>query len=312
MREVLHTIAKTRAADLPVLIRGETGTGKELIARYVHTHSHLRDMPFVKVNCAAIPALLLESELLGYVKGAFTGATETKPGLVEMASGGTLFLDEIGDMEPSLQSKLLHLLQDGRYTPVGAGEERRARARIICATHCELEQAMVEGSFRSDLFYRLDGITLQLSPLRDRREDIPALCEYFREQMRLRYLRRAMPLAALTLYVISQWRWPGNIRQLEGWVLRQVVLGEHQALNLELSRQCASAETPAGELHGDGHLKPASRKSAQAAEFALILRRLAANHWNRRAAAQDLKISYRSLMYKLRDAGFPSTRRKTT
>lgn len=310
MRDVHNTIARTCNTDLPVLIRGETGTGKELIARHIHSRSNLREAPFVKVNCAAIPIHLLESELLGYEKGAFTGANDAKPGLVELASGGTLFLDEIGDMEMALQSKLLHLLQDGRYARIGAGEERHARVRIICATNCDLEHAVAEGTFRSDLFYRIDVITFQLSALRDRREDIPNLCEHFRRKLGKRYGRQTQPLSDVALHLLQQWAWPGNIRELENWVMREIVLGSHEALSYELNRQCAALRTMAHGRGQEGALKQVSRESARAAERAMILKHLEANQWNRRKTSKDLNISYRSLLYKLREAGIPSTRRK--
>ena len=309
MHEVFNTIARTCDTELPILIRGETGTGKELIARYVHARSKLRDAPFVKVNCAAIPIHLLESELLGYEKGAFTGAYETKPGLVELASGGTLFLDEIGDMDASLQSKLLHVLQEGRYARLG-GEERRERVRIICATNCDLDNAVSTGLFRSDLFFRIDGITLRLSALRNRREDIPQLCEHFRKKLGERFGRQPPPLGEITLHLFSQWQWPGNIRELENWVMREIVLGVHEALSFELNRQYMAVRFQADAHAWEGPLKQASRESARAAERAVILKHLEANHWNRRRTSKDLNISYRSLLYKLREAGIPSTRHK--
>jgi two-component system response regulator AtoC len=309
MREVLKTIIRTSHTELPVLIRGETGTGKEMVARYVHACSKLRNGPFVKVNCAAIPVHLLESELLGYEKGAFTGAGEAKPGLVELASGGTLFLDEIGDMNSSLQSKMLHLLQDGRYVRVGGAEERRARVRIVCATNSDLEHAVEEGTFRADLFYRIDVITLRLSALRDRREDIPQLCEHFREKLGKRLGLPTAPLSKLTLHLLQQLSWSGNIRELENWVTREIVLGPNEALSHELARQFAAASTLANRQF-DGQLKQRSRESARAAERALILKQLEANHWNRRKTSRDLNISYRSLLYKLREAGVPSIRRR--
>jgi two-component system, NtrC family, response regulator AtoC len=309
MQEVLETIARTCDTEIPILIRGETGTGKELVARYIHARSALRDAPFVKVNCAAIPYHLLESELLGYEKGAFTGANEAKPGLVELASGGTLFLDEIGDMDPALQTKILHVVQEGRYVRIGAGEERRACVRIICATNCDLEDAVSTGSFRSDLFYRIDGITLRLSPLRHRRKDIPQLCEHLREKFAKRFARHAAPLSEITLHLFSKWQWPGNIRELENWIMREVVLGLHEALSFEIQRQCAAARYRTGAQGWEGPLKQASRESARAAEQAVILKQLEANHWNRRRTAKELNISYRSLLYKLREAGLPSARR---
>ena len=312
MQEVRNTIARICDTDLSVLILGETGTGKEVTARHIHARSKYRDAPFVKLNCAAIPANLLESELLGYEKGAFTGANESKPGIVELANGGTLFLDEIGDMAAPLQSKLLHLLQDGRYTRVGGREDRQSRIRVICATNCDLEGAVSTHTFRSDLFYRIDVITLRLSPLRERTPDIPQLCEYLMDKLGKRYGRRVPPLTETTLHVLSQWRWPGNIRELENWIMRHIVLGDHEALEAELSRQLAFAGSVGGRRLGACHLKDTSRRSVRAAEQAIILSRLSANQWNRSKTSKELNMSYRSLLYKLKDIGVPSRRRKKT
>jgi len=309
MQEVSITIARTCDTGLPVLIRGETGTGKELIARYVHCRSRLREAPFVKVNCAAIPVHLLESELLGYEKGAFTGANESKPGLVEMANGGTLFLDEIGDMDASLQTKLLHLLQDGRYSRIGSEEDRHAKIRIICATNCDLEQAVIEGKFRSDLFYRIDVICLRLSPLRERREDISALAQHFIDKINKKYCLRTATLSEVTVHLISQWQWPGNIREFENWIMRAMVLGVSDALGSELNRQILAMGKSNGGHAQVVRLKEASKELVWAAERALILKHLEANHWNRRKTARELNICYRSLLYKLQQAGVPSLRR---
>lgn len=309
MLKVAETIARTCDTDLPVLIRGETGTGKELIARYVHCRSRLRNAPFVKVNCAAIPVHLLESELLGYEKGAFTGANETKPGLVELANGGTLFLDEIGDMDASLQTKLLHLLQDGRYARIGSEEDRHAKVRIICATNCDLEQAVTEGKFRSDLFYRIDVICLRLSPLRERSEDIPALAQHFIDKLNRKFSLSTSALSEVTVYLISQWQWPGNIREFENWITRAMVLGVHDALGSELNRQLLAASKSSHNRADGIRMKEASKDLAWAAERALILKQLEANQWNRRKTARELNICYRSLLYKLQQAGVPSLRR---
>jgi len=308
MLDVMNTIERVSDTDLSILIRGETGTGKELVARYVHARSHLRDAAFVKLNCAAIPLHLLESELMGYEKGAFTGAHKSKPGLIELADGGTLFLDEIGDMDAALQAKLLHLLQDGRYARVGAQEERRAQVRIICATNSDLEEALEKGTFRSDLFYRIEMITLHLLPLRDRREDIPTLCDYFRQKLAKKFSCNPDPLSPTTLQLVSQWPWPGNIRELESWVMREMVLGPDEAFNSELRRQCAATGSNNSGSRLEGNLKEVSRESARAAERILIMKQLEANQWNRRKTAKALEISYRSLLYKLRDAGVPSRR----
>jgi two-component system, NtrC family, response regulator AtoC len=309
MQEVKNTIARTCDTNLSILIRGETGTGKEIIARYVHSRSRFKAEPFVKLNCAAIPVHLLESELLGYEKGAFTGANESKPGLVEIANGGTLFLDEIGDMPSSLQAKLLHLLQDGSFTRIGGREDRQARARIICATHCDLEEAVKARAFRSDLFHRIDVIGLHLLPLRKRKQDIPQLCDHFLEKLGKKYCKPTTPLSESTLHLLTQWDWPGNIRDLENWIIRNIVLGVREALNAELSRQVSVTNKVARTPAWGCHLKDASRESARAAEQAIILKQLEANHGNRRSTSKALNMSYRSLLYKLREIGVPSRRR---
>ena len=309
MQEALNTIARTCDTELPILIRGETGTGKELIARYVHCRSRLRDAPFVKVNCAAIPVHLLESELLGYEKGAFTGANESKPGLVEMANGGTLFLDEIGDMDASLQTKLLHLLQDGRYSRIGSEDDRHAKIRIICATNCDLEQAVTEGKFRSDLFYRIDVICLRLSSLRERRDDIPQLAQYFIDKLNKKHSLRTAALSEVTVHLISDWHWPGNIREFENWIMRAMVLGVHDALGSELNRQLLAIGKSNDRHAHVVRMKEVSKELVLAAERALILKHLEANQWNRRKTARELNICYRSLLYKLQQFGVPSLRR---
>jgi len=308
MLEVLKVIDRISHTDLSVLIRGESGTGKEIIARYLHTHSHLANAPFVKLNCAAIPVHLLESELLGYEKGSFTGANQAKPGLVEVAHGGSLFLDEIGDMDASLQTKLLHLLQDGHYTRIGGREDRHARVRIICATNCDLELAVENRTFRQDLFYRIDVIGLRLAPLRERREDIPQLCQYLLQKLSRKFGKSAPPVTETALHLLAQWNWPGNIRELENWVMRSIILGGDEALRSELSHQLAVAHSAESSYSGGGHLKVASREAALATERAVILKALQANHWNRRKTAKELGVSYRSLLYKLHDAGMPHRR----
>jgi two-component system response regulator AtoC len=309
MREMRDKIDRILDNDLPALIRGESGTGKELVARFLHLHSDRRERPFVKVNCAAIPGALLESELLGFEKGAFTGATEAKRGLVEIADGGTLFLDEIGDMHLSLQAKLLHLLQDGHYTRIGGDEERQAGVRVVCATGRDLEAAVESGAFRQDLFYRIDAVCLNLLPLRDRKEDIPELCDFFLRKLAGKFGRNEPRLTPTALHLLKQWNWPGNLRELENWIARVIILGADETLGAELRRQVALANSADNRQTGGGDFREASRETASAATRAVILQVLQANHWNRRKTARDLNMSYRSLLYKLRDAGMPQRRR---
>jgi two-component system, NtrC family, response regulator AtoC len=309
MREVHAQVERILDNDLPVLIRGESGTGKELVAKFLHARSGRREAPFVKVNCASIPAGQLESELFGYEIGAFTGTYESKAGLVEIATGGTLFLDEIGEMEWALQTRLVHLLENRRYFRVGGHEERQARVRVICATHGDLERAVERRAFREDLFYRIEVINLYLTPLRERKEDIPLLCEHFLEKLAKKFAKSAPPLTPGTLHMLKQWNWPGNLRELENLMGRVIILGDERALGTELCRHNALSSTE-DDLHTrNGHLKDASRQAASSAARTVILRLLQANRWNRRKTAEDLNMSYRSLLYKLREAGVPQRRK---
>ncbi len=309
MREIRSKIDCILSSDLPVLIQGESGTGKEVVARFLHTRSNRCDAPFVKLNCAAIPANLLESELFGYEKGSFTGAMEARTGLVEIADDGTLFLDEIGDMSWELQGKILRLLQDGTYARIGGREERRGRIRVICATNIDLQGAVGRGAFREDLFYRIDVVSLRLSPLRDRKNDIPQLCEYLLKKLARQFRRSAPQLNPATMHLLMQWNWPGNLRELENWIARTIILGDDEALGSELRRQVEMAGALARRQPRIGSLKDVSRRATSAATNAMILKVLQTNHWNRRKTAEELNMSYRSLLYKLREVGLPQRRR---
>jgi two-component system response regulator AtoC len=309
MLEIRRRIEPLSSSDLPVLIQGESGTGKEVIARFLHTRSSRSDALFVKLNCAAIPASLLESELFGYEKGAFTGANNGKAGLVEIADGGSLFLDEIGEMEWSLQGKLLQLLQDGRYTRIGGSEEHVARIRVICASKFDLHRAVEQGRFRDDLFYRIDVVCLRLPALRDRKEDIPQLCDYLLQKLSRQFNRPAPRLSLSTVQALKQWNWPGNLRELENWIARAIVFGEEVSFGAELRPQQTIPIHTASRYRGIDPLKEASRRATSAAASAIILKTLQANHWNRRKTAEQLKMSYRSLLYKLREVGVPLRRR---
>jgi two-component system response regulator AtoC len=284
--------------EVPLLIRGESGTGKEILARYIHIHSARASGPFLRINCAAIPGPLLETELFGYERGAFTGANEAKPGKIELAGGGTLFFDEIGEMPLALQSKLLHVLQDGHYCRIGGLETRQSRVRIICATHFDLERAVADGTFRGDLFYRLDVLELRLPPLRERLCDLETLATYHFERISARLKRSVLPIPNGTLERMVCWHWPGNIRELENWISRYIVLGTQEVGHQIVSRQ--SSQVGNG---GPVHLKQMSKEAVIAAERQMILRSLDARHWNKRRVARDLQISYRGLLYKIRAAG---------
>lgn len=308
MRAVRQRVDRAAGLNVPILVLGESGTGKEVLARFIHARSPWRAGPFVKVNCPAIPGTLLESELFGFQKGAFTGANNAKPGRIEMAQDGTLFLDEIAELDAALQAKLLHVLQDGHFTRIGDHEERKMDARIICATNRRLQQEIEAGAFRSDLFYRINVISISLPSLRDRREDIPYLVEYLRESFNVRFKREAAPLSRETVHLLQQREWPGNIRELENCIARYVVLGSEEAFFADRDERKTPA--PAYETTAEGNipLKRISQQVTRRMERDLILKVLQDNHWNRRKAAQVLKISYRALLYKVRQAGLPAKR----
>jgi two-component system response regulator HydG len=233
MRDTFELVRRVADATLPVVIVGETGVGKTLIARALHAESERAGAPFVSVNCAALPETLLESELFGHVRGAFTGASGSRAGLFAEASGGTLFLDEIGDMQPALQAKLLHALESGRVRPLGASKEREVDVRIVTATHRDLRTLVAAGSFREDLLYRLEGVVIELPPLRQRREDIPHLAQHFLTQARARHPRATVErFSAAATRVLLEYRWPGNVRELEHAVGRAVLLGRGEEVEV--------------------------------------------------------------------------------
>jgi two-component system response regulator AtoC len=308
MMPIRRVVEKVAAMNVPVLIHGESGTGKEILARLVHNLSPREGGAFVKVNCAAIPGTLLESEMFGYQKGAFTGAYNNKPGRVELAHGGTLFLDEIAELDSALQAKLLQVLQDGQFCRIGDSEETRVEARVICATNRHLEEEITSGAFRQDLYYRINVISILLPPLRDRREDIPVLTEYFHTQFNERFHRAAPPLSRETLQIFQTRNWPGNIRELENWMARYVILGSEEALRNELLPKRANPMPIEANEDGSIPLKRIAKQATHEMERTLILKALQANQWNRRKAAEVLNISYRALLYKIRQAGLPPKR----
>jgi len=308
MRAVQQKVEKVASANIPVLIQGESGTGKEIIARLIHRLSPWHSGPFVKVNCPAIPGTLLESELFGYERGAFTGAYGSKPGRVELAHRGTLFLDEIAELDPGLQAKLLQLLQDGQFCRIGAQEDTRVEARIVCATNRHLEQEMEAGTFRQDLFYRINVLNMQLPPLRDRRVDIPELVSYFLQVFKEEYESQVPPMSSWTLQVLHNYSWPGNIRELENVVKRYVILGSEEAITSEILGRSQSALAPEIPTDGSVSLKQVTRQAVRELEGKIILKALGAHSWNRKQVARALGISYRALLYKIREAGIPSKR----
>jgi transcriptional regulator with GAF, ATPase, and Fis domain len=245
MRHVALIIEQVADSDVTVLIRGESGVGKELVARAIHQRSTRRQKPFVKVNCAALPAELLESELFGHEKGAFTGAATTRIGKFEQAHFGTIFLDEIGEMRPPLQAKLLHVLQDAEFTKLGSNKKINVDVRVVAATNRDLEQMMLRGDFREDLYYRLKVIEAAVPPLRDRKDEIVSLAEFFMTKYSQRYNRPIRPLSDALRAQFLTYEWPGNVRELENMIKRYVILQDEQLVMRELSRPRVSPN-PAG------------------------------------------------------------------
>jgi two-component system, NtrC family, response regulator AtoC len=308
MRSIRSQLAKVSAANVPVLITGESGTGKDIIARLIHGLSPWKTGPYVKVNCPAIPGTLLESELFGYEKGAFTGAFGSKPGRVEMAHRGTLFLDEISELDPSLQSKLLQLLQDGQFCRIGAQEDKKVEVRVVCATNRHLEAEIESGTFRQDLYYRINVVNLRMPSLRERRGDIEDLCAYFLDFYNRKFNCRARPLSNEVMAVLQKYHWPGNIRELENLIKRYVILGQEEVITNDLVAREPDFFNADISLDGPISLKKLTRQCVRELERKVILKVLQHHHWNRKQAARTLGISYRALLYKIRDAGLPSNR----
>ncbi len=308
MQDVRRLATRICATDVPVLLNGNGGTGKEVLARWIHTHSPWSNGQFVKVNCAAIPGTLLESELFGYEKGAFTGAHASKPGRVELAHNGTLFLDEIADLGLGLQSKLLQFLQDGRFSRIGDESERVVEARLICATSKNLEEEIDLGRFRADLYYRINVVRLRLPRLSERGEDIPLIAEYFRAQFQEKFSKQSEPLSAGMLNYLQRLDWPGNIRELSNGIARHVLIGADAKIVLgPVAGRVDQARESSRDV-GIVPLKQLAREAVREKERSFIFEALQANQWNRRKAAQALKISYRALIYKIRDAGLLARR----
>lgn len=326
MAEIRDTIEKVSGTDVTVLIRGESGVGKEVVARLLFEHSRRRQKPFIKVNCAAIPHDLLESELFGYEAGAFTGAVRSKPGKFELADHGTLFLDEIAEMHPSLQAKLLHVLQDGKFSRLGAKRDVSVNVRVLCATNKLLEERVRERLFREDLLYRINVVTISLPPLRERRDEIPILTEHLLEKYSAQYGRTLGPLSAEVMERMMEYDWPGNIRELENLCKRFVLVGSETQILRELSShyggrladvprlvpfeseqksEALSKDTAAsypGPLSSEPgpSLLEVGRRAAWEAERRAILQMLEVTRWNRREASRRLQVSYKALLNKIK------------
>ena len=308
MREVRQRAAKICRTNVSVLLSGEGGTGKEVLARWLHLNSSHANGEFVKVNCAAIPNSLLESELFGHEKGAFTGAYSEKPGRVERAHLGTLFLDEIGDLDSGLQSKLLHFLQDGCFSRLGDLTERAVDTRVMCATSRRLDDEITAGRFRADLYYRINVLKIEMPKLAQRREDIPQLAEYFRKLHTDQFEKECEPFGPELLGYLQNLAWPGNLRELSNGIARYVLIGPEATIIQEsIKRRSPSVSESSSEANAVP-LKRIAKEAIRDMERSLILEALRANQWNRRKAAVALKISYRALIYKIRDAGLVSRR----
>jgi two-component system response regulator AtoC len=298
VREKLERIADT---SVPVLLQGESGTGKDIFAKLLHARSDRSKNAWVKVTCPAIPQPLIESEMFGYEKGAFTGAYTTKRGRVELAHQGTLFLDEVSGLDLSVQAKLLQVLQDGSFARVGAQESRRVNTRLICAATGDLRQQTEDGSFRLDLFYRINVVTIDLPPLRHRAADIPMLTEYFVDLHARTYGVKPKPLSREITSMMQRYNWPGNIRQLDNMIRSYILIGSEEALAADLIPSAGAGIVPEIDLANPISLKEITRASTQNLERQIILKVLQANGWSRLKTAKWLNISYRSLLYKLQD-----------
>jgi DNA-binding NtrC family response regulator len=311
LREVRAVIDQVAGTDVTVLIQGESGTGKEVVARALHAASPRRKAPFVKVNCAALPGELLESELFGYERGAFTGAVARKVGKFEAAEGGTLFLDEIAEMSPLAQAKLLHVLQDSTFARLGGNRELRVNVRVIAATHRALEEMAARRAFREDLFFRLNVVSIRVPPLRERRGEIPALVEHFLARFSARYGRPPPPLSDRLWALLERHPFPGNVRELENLVKRIVVLGSeepilrslvsHERTQARRAQRFQSLLREVEESAGELPLREVGRRAALEAEREAIEQALLLTHWNRKQAARVLGVSYKTLLLKIRE-----------
>jgi two-component system response regulator AtoC len=323
MRSVEDIVRRAADTNATILLQGESGTGKEMVAKAIHYISERRDKPFLKVNCASLPGELLESELFGHEKGAFTGAHRRKPGKFEVASRGTFLLDEIGEMPLELQAKLLHVLQDGAFFRVGGSELIKTDSRVIAATNRDLASVMAKGMFREDLYYRLNVVTISIPPLRERREEIPFLLEHFVAKFCRQYNRDVPKISPETMGLLKEYAWPGNVRELENMIKRAVVLQSEALIREEIAArrqqpgptrlapaQTESAPPPPSSSVPEMGLKEVARQAALAAEKAVIKDVLEQVRWNRAEAARLLKISYKAMLYKIRDAGLGDTKRR--
>ena len=306
IKEILDQIANT---DVTVLIQGESGVGKEVVARSIHLNSLRREKPFIKVNCAALPSELLESELFGYEKGAFTGAYRQKPGKFELAHEGTILLDEISEMSLSLQGKLLQVLQDREFSRLGGKKDIRVDVRVLVATNKNIEESVRNGQFREDLYYRLNVVNITIPPLRERKEEIPIFVEYFLDKFGKKYQKEVHPLSDKIMKTFYRYHWSGNVRELENVIQRLVVLGNEKAIVEELTSVpqkdsiLEKKKKTTSIKKNRPSLKQVNHEAIKKAESEIILKALKMTNWNRKKAADKLNISYKALLYKIKETG---------
>ncbi len=321
MRDICNQIHQIAEFDIPILLLGESGTGKGVVANMIHELSGRSAQRFMKINCAALPSELLESELFGYEAGAFTGATKAKAGKFEACHRGTILLDEIAEMPIGLQAKLLHVLQDGEFSRLGSYTPTQVDVRVIAATNTRISQAMAEGTFRRDLYYRLNVYTIFLPPLRERQEDIPALLDHFIDYWSAQIDRPPLPVSDLLLEACTEYSWPGNIRELENFVRRYLIIRDETRALRQLQQEGPVVSIgPLQIVHRNdngaesqpGDLKQKVRRLKEGAEKTAITRALAMTGGNRTEAARLLHISVRALQYKIRNFGvdYPGVRTK--
>src|SRR6201993_2226112 len=312
MLKIRQQILQIAPVDVPVFISGESGVGKEVVARMIHLRSMRRQLPFIKVNCAALPGELLESELFGYDQGAFTGAVRSKPGKFELANKGTIFLDEIAEMSPHLQAKLLHVLQDHQFSRLGGRQLIDVDVRVLAATNVEIQEAMKSGRLREDLYYRLNVLSINVPPLRERTSEIPLLFRHFLQKYSEKFNKEPMVPSQHLMEAAVRYPWPGNLRELENFVKRYVILEDDEGsfrelLEMASTRQRISPREEVAPVREQG-LKALVRSLKDEAEMEAIGDALEKTHWCRKDAAKMLGISYKALLYKIRQFGLDTGR----
>src|SRR5271167_3403836 len=313
MLKIRQQFLQIAPVDVPVFISGESGVGKEVVARMIHLRSTRRHQPFVKVNCAALPGELLESELFGYEQGAFTGAVRSKPGKFEQANKGTIFLDEIAEMSPHLQAKLLHVLQDNQYSRLGGRSVINVDVRVLAATNMIVQEAMQSGRFREDLYYRLNVLSIHIPPLRERTSEIPLLFQHFLQKYSEKFQKASPEPSAHLLEAAQRYQWPGNLRELENFTKRYVILEDEEGsfrelLEMTSAQSRLSPQPEATPTREQGGLKALVRGLKDEAEAEAIAQALEKTRWCRKDAAKMLGISYKALLYKMRQFNLGTTR----